>query len=73
MNFRNPEGQIACWIETLSSYDMKSEHRPGRLHQNADAVSLIPCKQCEETSCSVNVVGSSNPEIFDLKAIHDDD
>ena len=76
MNFKNPEGQIARWIETLSSYDMKVEHRPGRLHQNADGVSRIPCKQCgvnEETSNSVNVVGSSNSEVFDLKVIQDSD
>ena len=76
MNFKNPEGQIARWIETLSSYDMKVEHRPGRLHQNADGVSRIPCKQCgvnEEINYSVNVVGSSNPEVFDLKAIQDSD
>ena len=26
MNFKNPEGQIARWIEVLSSYDMKVEH-----------------------------------------------
>ena len=46
MNFKSPEGQVARWIEILSAYDMKIEHRPGRLHSNADAVSRIPCKQC---------------------------
>ena len=53
---------------------MKVEHRPGRLHQNADGVSWIPCNQCdvnEESSYSVNVIGSSNSEVFDLKAIQD--
>ena len=76
MNFKNPEGQIARWIETLSSYDMKVEHRPGRLHQNADGVSRIPCSQCginKEARTSVNVVGSSNIDRFDIKAIQDED
>ena len=41
MNFKNPEGQTARWIEVLSSYDMKVEHRPGRSLQNADGVSRI--------------------------------
>ena len=41
MNFKNPEGQFAPWIEVLSSYDMKVEHRPGRLHSNADGVHAI--------------------------------
>ena len=46
MQFKNPEGQIARWLEILSSYDMKIEHRPGRLHKNADGLSRIPCNQC---------------------------
>ena len=46
MNFKNPEGQVARWLEFLSSYDMKIEHRPGRSHKNADGVSRIPCRQC---------------------------
>lgn len=26
---------------------MKIEHRPGRLHRNAEGLSRIPCKKCE--------------------------
>ena len=76
MNFKNPDGQIARWIETLSSYDMKVEHRPGQLHQKTDGVSQIPCSQCginEEARNNVNVVESSNKDKFDLKAIQDED
>ena len=50
MRFKNPEGQIARWLETLSSYDFKIEHRSGRLHSNADGLSRIPCRQCGMTS-----------------------
>ena len=49
MNFKNPEGQIARWIEILSSYSMVIKHRPGRLHTNADAISRIPCRQCKKS------------------------
>ena len=42
MNFKNPEGQLARWLEILS---MKIEHRPGRQHKNADGLSKIPCRQ----------------------------
>ena len=45
LNFKNPEGQVARWLETLSAFDMKIEHRPGTQHRNADALSRIPCKQ----------------------------
>lgn len=46
MRFKNPEGQLARWVDILSAYDMDIEHRPGKLHQNADAMSRIPCHQC---------------------------
>ncbi len=41
MNFKNLEGQLARWLEELAQYDMVIQHRPGRLHQNADGVSRI--------------------------------
>ena len=51
VSFKNPEGQIARWIEVLSHFDYKLEHRPGRSHRNADGLSRIPydtkmCKCC---------------------------
>ena len=45
-NFKDPVGQITRWLEILSSYSMKIEHRPGRLQRNADGLSRRPCKQC---------------------------
>ena len=44
--FRRPEGILARWIETLAEFDYEIEHRPGRLHCNADGVSRPTCKQC---------------------------
>ena len=44
--FKEPEGQIARWLEILNTYDFEIEHRPGRLHGDADALLRIPCKQC---------------------------
>jgi len=44
--FKQPEGILARWIETLAEYDYVIEHRPGRLHSNADALSRETCKQC---------------------------
>ena len=40
--FKNPEGQIARWLETLATYDFNIEHRAGRIHSNADALSRRP-------------------------------
>jgi hypothetical protein len=38
-NFKEPTGQLARWLERLSIYDFSIEHRAGRKHRNADALS----------------------------------
>ena len=45
-SFKDPEGQLARWLEILGEYQFTVEHRPGNKHSNADALSRIPCKQC---------------------------
>jgi len=37
---------LARWLETLSEFDLTIEHRPGRVHCNADSLSRRTCKQC---------------------------
>ena len=43
LSFRQPEGQVARWIEALQQYNFTIEHRPGSKHGNADALSRRPC------------------------------
>ena len=45
-NFKDPQGQVARWLEILSEYDFKVQHRPGVKHGNADPLPRLPCKQC---------------------------
>ncbi|GBN37554.1 Retrovirus-related Pol polyprotein from transposon 297 [Araneus ventricosus] len=45
LNFREPEGQIARWIQRLQEYDFEIQHRKGTSHRNADALSRRPCKE----------------------------
>ena len=40
-SFKEPEGQLARWLEQLEEYDFDTEHRQGRLHGNADALSRL--------------------------------
>ena len=47
LQFKNPEGQIARWLETLASYQFTIEHRAGRSHGNADALSRRPCSNSD--------------------------
>ena len=45
---RTPEpiGQQARWLDVIGEFDFEIEHRPGRSHGNADAMSRKPCRQC---------------------------
>lgn len=53
LQLKNPEGQVARWIEKLQQYDLKIEHRPGKSHGNADALSRRPCKEDCKHCCRV--------------------
>ena len=39
---KHPKGRIAHWIEILSAYNFRIEYRPGKRHQNANALSRCP-------------------------------
>jgi transposase InsO family protein len=41
-NLKDPTSKLSRWALTLSAYDYVIQHRPGRLHANADAMSRIP-------------------------------
>ena len=41
-NFKEPEGQVARWLDILNTYDFEVQHRPGLKHRNADALSRYP-------------------------------
>ena len=67
-NFREPEGQMARWLELLQEFDFEVIHRSGRCHTNADALSRYkdegegnsPCVTAtllaaKDSGCSMNM------------------
>ena len=60
LNFREPENQLARWLQVLSEYDFVVHHRPGRQHGNADGLSRQVCRQCgrdePQTEPKINLV-----------------
>ena len=48
--FKEPEGQLARWLEKLREYQFTIVHRQGKKHTNADALSHLPCTQCGRES-----------------------
>ena len=49
-NFKEPEGQLARWLERLQQFKFDTVHRKGKSHTNADALSRLPCRQCGRDS-----------------------
>ena len=75
MNFKNPEGQVARWLEILSTYTFTVEHRPGRLHGNADSLSRKPDSQShkaveDEDAC---IVGTTDRSCLQLRITETED
>lgn len=72
MNFKEVEGQMARWIETLSMFQYTIEHRPGTRHGNADALSRRPhedeqlCSEERQTGSDFKCGGVSLPKQFSL-------
>ena len=56
LTFKDPQGQMARWLQVLDTYTFDIEHRAGKKHGNADAMSRGPCKQCGDEECHVRVV-----------------
>lgn len=47
LNFKDPQGQMARWLQVIAEYDIEIIHRAGRSHANADSLSRRPCPQCK--------------------------
>ena len=56
---KEPEGQVARWLEKLQEYNFEIVHRKGLRHINADALSRLPCHQCGLNEKVIQEEGSS--------------
>ena len=51
-HFKDPQGQLARWIETLAAFDYEISYRPGSQHNNADSLSRMPFDKSSENIAS---------------------
>ena len=62
--FKEPERQMARWLQRLQEYQFDILHRPGKKHSNADALSRVLCRQCgflsNEADTCINSVDVSD-------------
>jgi hypothetical protein len=49
VEFPVSRGTVARWLQTLQEYDFEVQHRPGKSHGNANALSR---RSCGETGCT---------------------
>ncbi|GFW18190.1 retrovirus-related Pol polyprotein from transposon 17.6 [Trichonephila clavipes] len=69
LNFKNPEGQIARWLQRLQEYDVEIRHRKGSAHGNADALSRRPCTEsCKYCSRIEKKFGLKDPIVRQVTA-----
>jgi hypothetical protein len=50
LGFKEPQEQLARWMEELSQYDMVIKHRPGKNHRISDGLSRIVEDEVSSTS-----------------------
>lgn len=60
---REPEGQLARWLEKLAEYDFQVQYRPGKQHLNADTLSRRSCR--ESCPCTISGPGGGNNKLQD--------
>ena len=58
-SMKEPEGQVARWLEKLQEYNFEIVHRKWLRHINADALSRLPCHQCGLNEEVIQEEGSS--------------
>ena len=55
INFKNPTGMLARWLETLNQYSFRIEYKPGPKNSAADALSRVPAATADaatQTDCA---------------------
>ena len=60
---REPEGQLARWVERLQEYDFEIQHGKGHHHQNADALSRHPTHFSDHPQTE-NIYPTATTELF---------
>ena len=72
-NFKQPEGQLARWLEVIAAYDIETIHRAGRSHGNADVLSRTPCRQCgrDSNECAIQEEYTSHNHVIQMTSEND--
>ena len=67
VNFREPQGQMARWLQVIGEYDYAIEHQAGRSHGNADGLSRKQCSQCWRNDGPADVTNGKDRAVVDQR------
>lgn len=70
LNFKNPEGLVARWLEVVQTYNFKIEHQPGKQHGNSDGLSrrpYSPCNHCDKKEINYQSIEPESNPILKLR------
>eukprot|EP00731_Ephydatia_muelleri_P009833 Em0005g419a len=70
-NFKEPEGQLARWLEQLQEYDFEVIHQKGRNHNNADALSRLSEGDSPQSN-NITVVSIDSPVVEKRKVMREE-
>ncbi|VDI27329.1 Hypothetical predicted protein [Mytilus galloprovincialis] len=70
LHFKEPQGQLARWLEELSQYHMTVKHRPGKRHQNADALSRLPDLACPQNRLAAGNMLKTQSTLWSMRLLY---
>lgn len=62
--FKEPDGQIARWLQQLASYTFQIQHRPGKRHGNANGLTRMNIQNGKCKQCRLNVTEATDEEQY---------
>ena len=70
-DFKQPEGQLAHWLEQLQEIEFTIIHRLGKVHGNADALSRWHCsKECPDAHSTTRIAATTTPVGYSHAELH---
>ena len=69
-SLKEPRGRKARWLELLAEYDFVINHRPGRIHRNADCLSRVPSPPAEDVDQPVCATAATTSSTSSSPAVN---
>ena len=73
-SFKDPEGQLARWLEKLQQFSFDIVDPQGKSYRNADGLSRLPYSQCgrdeHQAVAPISQVSEDRPNQSEMRKLH---